>query len=116
MEMKTVRKEMKVDIDYKVAVNRLKITPTLRIDYQTLKALGIAEDVLWYLDALKLQTFMEIEHPSYSFLAREFLSTFTFAYPRCKRHLTKNEVFSFKNMDEEYSFTIAQISDFLGFQ
>lgn len=109
MELKTVRKAMRDDIDYKDAMKRMKIMPTLRINYPTLKVLGIAKDVFWYLDALKLRAFIEFEHPSYSFLTREFLSTVTLAYPRCKRPLANNGVLYFRILDEEYSLTIAQM-------
>lgn len=89
-------KEMNMNVDYKAATENMKVLPTLRIDHWTLKILGISEDVFWYLDALKLKTFIEFENPSYTSLTRDFFSMVTLAYRKCKRSLAKDGVLSFK--------------------
>lgn len=80
-----------------------------------MELLGIKEDVIWYLDALKIQTFMEFEHPSYAFLTRKFHSSVTIAYPKGMRPLATHGVLSFRILDEHYSLTIPQMDVSLNF-
>lgn len=42
VEIKTYEKKLKMDVDYKAAMKKMKIIPTLCIDYPTLEILGIA--------------------------------------------------------------------------
>lgn len=115
-EMVNHGQKMDKEKDYKVALAKINILPTLRINYETLHALGIGEDVIWYLKVLHLHTLFEFDSPTYLNETRQFISTVMISYPKCKHHIAQDGVLRFTIDEKVYWLSIPQLGRSLGFE
>ncbi|EFH62090.1 hypothetical protein ARALYDRAFT_899462 [Arabidopsis lyrata subsp. lyrata] len=114
--MKFVGQTMKDDVDYRESINKIKLTPTLVIDYFIFKALHLDDDVVWMLDALGLRRFMEsVRREIYEEETRQFLATVSLAFPRMSSPLARDGILYFTIHGEHFNISIPHLGRTLGF-
>ncbi|EFH70836.1 predicted protein [Arabidopsis lyrata subsp. lyrata] len=104
------------DVDYREFIDKIKLTPSLLIDYSTFRALDLDNDVIWMLDTLGLRHFMESIHREiYEEETRQFLATVTLAFPRTSSPLARDGVLYFTIHGSHFTISIPHLGRALGF-
>ncbi|KAG7557069.1 Nucleic acid-binding OB-fold [Arabidopsis suecica] len=112
----TLHQPIRDDVDYRESINKIKLTPTLLIDYSTLKALGLENDVGWMLNALGLLQFMEsVCREIYEEEIRQFFVTVSLAFTRMSSPLARDGILYFTINGEHYNISIPRLGRALGF-
>ncbi|KAG7552324.1 hypothetical protein ISN45_Aa06g029290 [Arabidopsis thaliana x Arabidopsis arenosa] len=116
LPMKFVGQPVKDDVDYREIINKIKLTPSLLIDYSTFRALDLDDDVIWMLDSLGLRRFMEsIRREIYEEETRQFLATVSLAFPRTSSPLARDGVLYFTIHGDHFTISIPHLGRALGF-
>ncbi|KAG7556995.1 hypothetical protein ISN44_As11g029960 [Arabidopsis suecica] len=96
-----VGQTMKDDVDYRESINKIKLTPTLLIDYSICKALDLDDDVVWMMDVRRRDKAISC-HGS-------------LAFPSTSSPLARDGILYFTINGEHYTISIPRLGRALGF-
>ncbi|EFH44715.1 predicted protein [Arabidopsis lyrata subsp. lyrata] len=116
LPMKFIGQLMKGDVDYREFIDKIKLTPTLLIDYSTIRALDLDDDVIWMFDTLGLCHFMEsLRREVYEEETRQFLATASLAFPRTNSPLARDGILYITINGNHFNISIPYLGRALGF-